>query len=669
MIPRLALAACLLFGLAVTPVALGNDSSSPTVGKVAWLHCTFGPLPDRESAKLHVMLVGDRVERAVVEPFGLAGTDSSGLKFAQQRLTGSLVLGHDRLKMNRSLVPRKATRMPIKLDLRLAGGKVTGTFEGSWPKPKSNATPVPVSGKVAGMVLDEAALRDEFGLPAAAAWPSWLGPNQNFSAAAAGGEPLVDDLHEARLVWISQWIGPTESGSHRYGACVGAPPAAGGASPLVWKGRVYQFRYEANGKKATGDNVQQAHLDKVFSGPKAAKTREKMKAIGWTEADMRRRWAIRADEQLVCIDAATGRTLWKVDWPDEGLNLFAHKCGLTNHTGVIANGRVYVFGGMGIVRCVDAETGRQLWSRSVPGYAETMKELLAKSIEQKILRAPTRSFCHALNVSGEMVLAPDGIGACGVVALDAKTGKPRWHVKGRILGKCSTPLAWRHKGKNYVIAASGGGNITCIDAATGQIVWNFEGAGDNEYPMLLVGDLLIGHKLKKDQRENAPRTPDEGPHSAPARNYGQVACWRLSPAGPKDLWQAPAAWGAPANSPIGSTAGGLICFRGNYSYYLVEPETGRRVASRHLTAPVRWDEGHLLALPDRFVLHPETQHGQTKMFLLPAHKDGKVSPLWSPPHPWATTYQLAMSHAWADGRLFIRGADAIYCYDLRRARE
>jgi hypothetical protein len=36
------------------------------------------------------------------------------------------------------------------------------------------------------------------------------------------------------------------------------------------------------------------------------------------------------------------------------------------------------------------------------------------------------------------------------------------------------------------------------------------------------------------------------------------------------------------------------------------------------------------------------------------------------PHPHATTYQAPMSHAWADGRLFIRGGDALYCYDLRR---
>lgn len=339
---------------------------------------------------------------------------------------------------------------------------------------------------------------------------------------------------------------------------------------------------------------------------------------------------------------------------------------MTNHTGVVALGNVYMFGSMGIVRCVEAETGKQKWSARVPGYADFMDAFLAKSIKEQITRAPTRSFCHALNASGDVVLAPDGIDTCGIVALDARTGELRWHVTGRILGKCATPMAWRKDGKDYVVAASEAGTITLLDAPTGRVVWQYDQAGDNEYQPLLVGDLLIGHKLKREDRLKAPQTPDDGPHSAPGQNYGQVACWRLTLEGPKQLWTAPAEWGAPASSPIGSAAGGLICFRGNYSYYLVEPETGKRVAARHLTEPVRWDEGHMLALPDRFVVHPDSQHGHTKMFLLPARADGQISPVWSPPHAWATTYQSAMSHAWADGRLFIRGADAIYCYDLRR---
>jgi outer membrane protein assembly factor BamB len=264
------------------------------------------------------------------------------------------------------------------------------------------------------------------------------------------------------------------------------------------------------------------------------------------------------------------------------------------------------------------------------------------------------------------VIAPDGISACGLVGLDLQTGKVLWHMQGQILGKYATPMAWRKDGRDYVLVANGEGTISCIQAATGELAWRYEEAGDNEYQPLLIGDMLIAHKMTKEQRETAPQTPDEGLHSAPGRNFGRVACWRLTEQGPAQLWEAPAAWGAPANCPIGSVAGGLACFRGNYSYHLVDPRTGRRIASRHLPEPVRWDEGHLLALPGLFILHPDSQHGHTKMFPFPARDDGEVGPLWSPPHPQATTYQSAMSHAWADGRLFIRGADAIYCYDLRK---
>ena len=117
---------------------------------------------------------------------------------------------------------------------------------------------------------------------------------------------------------------------------------------------------------------------------------------------------------------------------------------------------------------------------------------------------------------------------------------------------------------------------------------------------------------------------------------------------------------------MGSAAGDLVCFRGNYSYYIVRAATGERIASSHLTAPARFDEGHLLALPGVFVVHPDTQHGHTKMFLYPAKPGARIGAIWSPPHPHATTYQSPMSHAWADGRLFIRGSDALYCYDLRK---
>ena len=610
------------------------------------------------AVRLLILTVGNRVERAVVAPRGMAAADVSGLKLTDGRITGRIVIGHDPIGNSKS-VPRLASRMPLEIDLTIEGGAVKGRFTGAWPKSDRDVTQAAdVKGQVAGVFRDEARLRADFGLPAEAAWPGYVGPNQNFSSGPCA-RGLIADLNQARLLWASRYIGPPESGSQRYGACVGAPPAAGGASPLVSKGKVYQFRYQATGEPY------QKFLDDQLAGPRGEEWKRRMAAVGWTQAEMRRRWGIHADEELVCTDAATGKTLWTVTWPGEGINLYDHKCSLTNSTGAVADGKVFVLGALGVVRCVDGETGKVLWRTDVPGYSDYMKKFKADCLAKRNVWAPTRSFCHGLNVSGPAVVAPDGIGACGVVGLDAATGKVLWRVPG-VLGKAATPLAWAAKGRHYVITANGAGVIACIDAADGKVAWRLADAGDNEYTPLLAGDLLIAHKLTHRRGQEIPQPDDPGGiHSAPGSNYGQVACWELSPEGAKLRWQAPTDWGAPANCPLGSAAGELVCFRGLYSYYQVRSATGERIASSHLPVAVRWDEGHLLALPGLFVLHPDSQHGHTKMFPFPAGDGARVGPIWSPPHPHATTYQAAMSHAWADGRLFIRGADAVYCYDLR----
>ena len=71
-------------------------------------------------------------------------------------------------------------------------------------------------------------------------------------------------------------------------------------------------------------------------------------------------------------------------------------------------------------------------------------------------------------------------------------------------------------------------------------------------------------------------------------------------------------------------------------------------------------------MPGQFVLNPDAQHGRISFYPFPAQAEAKIGPLWTPPHSPTTTYQASMSHAWADGRLFIRGKDGLYCYDLRQ---
>jgi len=653
-----ALCPCVVLGAVSSRAAEPLVKVAPSQD-VAWLDCTFSPIGGKPPVQILLLTAGDRVERAVVAPLGMADVDVSRLKAGPARISGKLVIGHERRANNRS-IPRLAARMPLTLDLTVNGSQVLGTFEGQWPKSEKDVTvAADVQGAVRGERRDEAAMKKDFGLPAGGTWPCWVGPNQNFSSGPCA-VPLVEDLNRARLVWASQYIGPPESGSRRYGACAGVPPAAGGATPLVADGKVYQFRYEPAGE------AYQKHLDDQMAGERADENRRKIEAVGWTMAEMRRRWALDADEQLVCLDAATGKTLWTITWPCEGLNFYDHKCSLTNHTGVVADGKAFVFGGMGIVRCVDGASGQVLWRVELPGYAEAMRKMKQVALEKRELSAPTRSFLHGLNISGKTVVAPDSYGSGGLVGLEAATGKPLWHAQG-VLGSHVTPLAWSKDGKDYVITATDRGVVTCLRADDGAAAWTYDKAGAFGGTPLLAGDLLLVPKLTEGQRKALPKEePGDAPASAPGENVGQVACLALSPRGAVEKWVSPVEWGAPWYSPVGTASGEWVCFRGNYRYHIVNATTGERLASTVLSAAVRWDEGTMLALPGLFIPHPDSQHGSTKLFAIPAAVGATCGPMWSPPHPHATTYEVAMSHAWVDGRLFIRGADAVYCYDLRK---
>ncbi len=676
--------AAILLSISANAFAAETASTSPPApqpgptGAVRWLELKLSPLPSLarvgkgepagDSVALAIMLIGDRVERAVLPPLGMSHVDVKQLKVENGKLSGQLVIGHGpggNVSMLRGFKAAKLTdTLPLGIEVSLVGPELKGTFTGKWPR--LNKAPLDVSGEMTGRLLDEAALAKLNAMPAEASWPSYLGPNQNFSCGPTS-RPINPDFSQARLAWVSQYIGPTESGSKRYGACTGTPPAAGGFSPLVHRGLVYQMRCEP-----TGDLYQQ-HLDTRLAED-GEKVRAEMAAIGWTDADMRRRWSIDANEQLVCIDPTSGRTLWSIDWPNEGINYYDHKCALTNFTGVASEGKIYVLGGTGIVRCVDAESGKQVWSTPVPGLHDELASLKAKALEKRSLDVPTRRFAHALNISGGVVLAPDISGPGGLVGIEAATGIVLWRVP-KVLSGCGVPLAWSSGGKHFAITATPDGVITAIDVKTGEVAWRVADAGENRWSAVLAGDRIIAHAMNAEEREKEVAKYEALPLeqwapgavlTAPGVDFGQVGCWELSTTGAKKLWTTPAEWGAPWFGPIGAVSGDLFCFRGKYAYQIVNLADGSRIAKSYLSAPARMDEGTVIGLPGLFVPHPDTQHGDNKFYAFPAAADAKVGTLWRPPHPTATAYQASLGHAWADGRLFIRGQDALYCYDLRQ---
>jgi outer membrane protein assembly factor BamB len=189
-----------------------------------------------------------------------------------------------------------------------------------------------------------------------------------------------------------------------------------------------------------------------------------------------------AEDTVVCLDLATGQTLWKAAAPGEptGRNSSSTPC--------IADGRVFSLGSVAAY-AVDLETGKLLWS--------------AKLAQKGPGSSP-------LVVDGAVI-----VNAKHLTALDAATGAPLW-TQEKAGGGNSSPALWSAGGRNFVIC-NGRATLDAVDAKTGEIVWSVPGAGDST--PAIEGDTLVVQSRK----------PELG-----------LVAYRLTPGGAQPLWNAAA---------------------------------------------------------------------------------------------------------------------------------
>ncbi|HLU49653.1 MAG TPA: PQQ-binding-like beta-propeller repeat protein, partial [Planctomycetota bacterium] len=119
------------------------------------------------------------------------------------------------------------------------------------------------------------------------------------------------------------------------------------------------------------------------------------------------------EERVVCLDPATGKTLWshayRVDYGD-----LSYASG-PRSTPTVVKESVFTIGAMGKVLALDVATGKVRWER------DALEEL-----EPKL---PTWGFAASPVVHGDLVIAMLGARPAGtVVAFDFDTGRERWRA-------------------------------------------------------------------------------------------------------------------------------------------------------------------------------------------------------------------------------------------------
>jgi outer membrane protein assembly factor BamB len=155
--------------------------------------------------------------------------------------------------------------------------------------------------------------------------------------------------------------------------------------------------------------------------------------------------------------------------------------------------RVYALGGFGDLICVDAATGKEVWRKNLPRDLGGAVNPIGGGLED-----PTPlgwGYSAAPLVDGDKLICVPG-GKLGLVAaLDKKTGKVLWRSTGLTdEASYSSPVVAEIGGvRQYVVVINAG--IAGIAAADGKVLWNYKRSPEYDdvaiAAPLVKGDLIF----------------------------------------------------------------------------------------------------------------------------------------------------------------------------------
>jgi outer membrane protein assembly factor BamB len=165
-------------------------------------------------------------------------------------------------------------------------------------------------------------------------------------------------------------------------------------------------------------------------------------------------------EAVVCLDAATGRTVWS---HQDAVRHEDDQSGPgPRATPTFAAGRVFALGATGILNCLDAQTGKRQWFRDIAADAGT--------------KQPVWGFSSSPLVTGDLVVvfaggdyaAGDSLKA--LRAYRADSGEPAWSTAAGKLSYSSPQLS--AIGDATAILAVSDSGLFAVDPSSGDLLWS-----------------------------------------------------------------------------------------------------------------------------------------------------------------------------------------------------
>lgn len=176
-----------------------------------------------------------------------------------------------------------------------------------------------------------------------------------------------------------------------------------------------------------------------------------------------------------CLDADTGRQVWKLEYPAPGEMDFTNS---PRANPVIHEGLVYLLGAYGHLHCVRLESGEIVWSKNLERDFAT--------------KAPTWGYCCTPLIVGDRLIVNPGAEEASLVAYDRRCGDLLWTTPGDPPGYGSFILA-TFDGVSQIVgydAASLGGWAPQTGRRLWKLIPDYEGDFNVPTP-IVVGDRLL----------------------------------------------------------------------------------------------------------------------------------------------------------------------------------
>ncbi|MFM7074908.1 MAG: PQQ-binding-like beta-propeller repeat protein [Planctomycetaceae bacterium] len=251
-----------------------------------------------------------------------------------------------------------------------------------------------------------------------------------------------------------QWMGPRRDNVWREEGIVERFPAGG--PKVAWRVAVaggYAGPAVADGRVFVTDFVPDADLP----------------------GDNFERETARGTERVLAFDSATGKELWRHEYPVA--YTISYPAG-PRCTPTVDGGRVYTLGAEGDLLCLDVADGRVVWAKDLKKDYETKAALWGWA-------------GHPL-VDGERLVVVAGTAKAHVVALDKATGKELWRAGTAPEQGYSPPTIIEAAGRRQLVLMKPDG-MYAVDPESGAPLWETPYNADNG--SIIMAPVQVGEWL------------------------------------------------------------------------------------------------------------------------------------------------------------------------------